>query len=320
MTLLTALGLVPPAALMKTLAGALEGGDTPPAERGGEAKKPPPKATAKKKEATPGELSEYAKWPGKAHLAWKSLDTAEQSSVVSQMGRRYGTDFARTFVARTKGGQRIESHDYVPALEEQTSEYMKAKGYALAQKAGTDEIGQEWWVHPNGHEIYLQRHLKGWKSDDGTAPPPAKTPDSMPKPPPKTGLCDSGEQEYLALQLGWLKDALEDAKTRSEQWAAAKAALDKMNVTSKEFEKAFKEQTTLLKQDEDWLNAKLSELEDAETAIKDSGCDAKDFSSGLEALRERVYERDNAQMELDMRKPLNLGVKTEDGDDDGSDE
>ena len=321
MSVLKALQLAPPAALLKAMAGALDGGDPPSADHAGGVEPPAEKKASAKRKATPAELADDAKWPAKAHLAWKKLDLTDRNSVVSQMAKRYGADFAKAFVERTAGGQRIESHDYVPALPEQTSEYMKAKGYALAQKGGTDEIGQEWWVHPNGHEIYLQRHLPGWKPQeaDKTPPtpptPPTTQPPPLPKPPPTTGACDAGEQQYLAMALKWLKDALKAAKEKSEQWAAAQAKLDRMDTTSPEYEKAFKAQGEQLKKDEAWLAAQIDELETAEASIKDSGCDATGYSSDLNALREKGFERDSAQMTLDMRKPLHVGLK--DDDDDG---
>ena len=100
---------------------------------------------------TATELRDLARWPGEAHRAWKKLTTLDRVGVLEAMGKLYGKSFADSFLQFTKGGQKLEAHHYVTAQAHQTPQWFESKGYKLAQSS----TYQQWWVHPNGHLIYL---------------------------------------------------------------------------------------------------------------------------------------------------------------------
>lgn len=113
-----------------------------------------PKAPAAKKAPkarTAKELREMARWPGEAHRAWKGLGSADRKTVLEAMGKAYGTAFAQSFEKATTGSKRLVAHGYVTSLPHQTPTWFANNGYKLADRA----TYQQWWVHPDGHEIYL---------------------------------------------------------------------------------------------------------------------------------------------------------------------
>jgi hypothetical protein len=272
--------------------------------------------------AAPPDTKELARWPADAHRAWKRLDMAGRSAVLVQMAARYGADFARSFADfAKKGNTRLESADFVPAQPTQTPEAMKKRGYRLAQQGGTADTGQEWWVHPSGHQIYLQRELTPRVPSAPVAPgpvPPLKVPPRIVDP-PITGQCSEGEKQLLEMTLKWLKDALAEAKTRQETLDTDKAALDKLGVTTPEFAKAYKAYADLLAEDAKWIQGLIDSAEEALAALEKSGCDLSELNSDLQSLRDGGIGFDATKdlFDHDLRKPLNVDVK---GDDDGSDD
>jgi hypothetical protein len=100
---------------------------------------------------TATELRELARWPGDAHRAWKKLTTMDRVAVLEGMGKLYGKAFADSFLKFTKGGQKLEQHHYVTAQAHQTPQWFENLGYKLAQSS----TYQQWWVHPNGHLVFL---------------------------------------------------------------------------------------------------------------------------------------------------------------------
>jgi hypothetical protein len=71
--------------------------------------------------------------------------------VLEAMGKAYGTAFAQSFEKATTGSKRLVAHGYVTSLPHQTPTWFANNGYKLADRA----TYQQWWVHPDGHEIYL---------------------------------------------------------------------------------------------------------------------------------------------------------------------
>jgi hypothetical protein len=270
--------------------------------------------------AAPPDTKELARWPAEAHGAWKKLDMAGRSAVLVQMAALYGVDFARSFADfAKKGNTRLESADFVPALPTQTPEAMKKRGYRLAQKGGTADTGQEWWVHPSGHQIYLQRELTPRVPSAPAAPgpvPPVKIPPRVIEPP---GQCTEGDKQLLEMTLKWLKDALTEAETRQQTLDKDKAALDKLNITTPQFAKAYKAYADLLAEDAKWIQDLLDSAEQALEALKNSGCDLSELNSDVQSLRDDGIGFDAAKdlFDHDLRKPLNVDIK---GDDDGPDD
>lgn len=99
-------------------------------------------------------LKELAADPDLAHRVWKRLTTLERGAVVVQMTKRYGDDFAKSFLQFTehpsKSGYAISNSP------EHTPEWFQARGYRLMQTSLGAGVGQtmEYWVHPSGYEIW----------------------------------------------------------------------------------------------------------------------------------------------------------------------
>ena len=100
---------------------------------------------------TQAQLTELARWPAQGHKAWKKLTTLDRIGLITAMEKMYGKPFAKAFEQFTKGGTKLEQHHYVTALAYQTPQWFDGKGYKLAQRS----TYQQWWVHPNGHLIFL---------------------------------------------------------------------------------------------------------------------------------------------------------------------
>jgi hypothetical protein len=96
-------------------------------------------------------LRAIARWPADAHRAWKNLSTPERVGLLEAMARLYGSAFSEAFLAATKGSTRLTAQHFVTALAHQTPQWFASRGYQLAQRSSY----QEWWVHPDGHLIYL---------------------------------------------------------------------------------------------------------------------------------------------------------------------
>lgn len=120
------------------------------------------KATPKPRplrERSRAELGELAKWPDRAHRAWKKLSFTDQLAVTMQMSAVYGDNFANKFVEFTKSGARIEHSHFGDPFPEYTPDWFAKRGYKLVQK---DSVNQ-WWAHPSGHLMYGKFGAAGTK-------------------------------------------------------------------------------------------------------------------------------------------------------------
>jgi len=126
-------------------------------------------------------LKEMAKWPEKAHLAWKRLSTDDRRFVVMQMVANYGGEFAKSFLrlAGTKTDKDLVNK-YFGRETGPTPPRLEAQGFRLAQQ---DSVNQ-WWVHPSGVNVVRN------KSDDAGVRPPAPLTPATPARSTKCRLAD----------------------------------------------------------------------------------------------------------------------------------
>lgn len=310
MSLLKALGLQVPAAGL--LLGGRESADadepSPPAGTGAKAEsagKPKPQRFA-------APLEELAKWPSKAHRAWKRLDHVQQSAVAAQMASRYGVAFAKDFLAAAASGKtKLEGADFVTALPSQTPDAMTARGFRLAQRASTADRAQEWWVRADGYEVFLLRELKPGSPTSNPGVQPAQKKDEKRPPVEPPGKCDPGSLEQLKMALEWASDALAEAVQAHKEIEAEKARMDKLNVTSKDFEQAYDALGQRLKDQLDHLEQTIETLRTTKEALADSGCDLSKLDTSIDDLGEEVtaFEVEKGLHEMDIRKPIKVDVK-----------
>ena len=112
-------------------------------------------------------VQELAKWPDRAHTAWKKLDAAKRKAVMDQMAANYGSDFAKQFLASVgkRDPRNIVEHQYGPEVGPTPAD-LKSKGYKFAQKDSLNE----WWVHPTGERV-MRNHTPRKKSPPPPPPP-----------------------------------------------------------------------------------------------------------------------------------------------------
>jgi|SRR5215831_1785787 len=114
-------------------------------------------------------LKELAKWPEKAHLAWKGLGTDDRRLVIMQMVANYGSEFAKSFMktAGTKTPKDLVDRYYGRGVGPKPQQLL-AGGYRLAQQ---DSVNQ-WWVHPSGVSVTRNYSVDAAGQQ---APPPRTT-------------------------------------------------------------------------------------------------------------------------------------------------
>ena len=134
-------------------------------------------------------LKELGSRPDEAHEAWKKLSIGDRMTVLANMERRYGKDFAKQFYEVAKTGkseaniQNVYSSDPSSKAPTATNDQLKAWGYKYA---GEDPRG-EVWVKPSGKVIL--RDTSTWKFGDNQ--PAAPSSPTGPSGPSKT---DGGEE------------------------------------------------------------------------------------------------------------------------------
>ena len=320
MGLLQSLGLPKSPAPGLTSGGAdAAADDDAPSRSDGRRPTPSPVRSGKSPSPAPApSVAEMAKWPSKAHRAWKRLDHVRRTAVAIQMSSLYGQAFMKDFLDAAKSGKtRLEGADFVTALDSQTPDAMKAAGYKLAQRASNGDRAQEWWVRADGFVVLLLRELKkGTKpptTGPGVTPPTSKQPPDTRKvdPPPPPGKCSKEASEQLDMALQWAADALAEARQAQKDIEAEKARMDKLNVTSKAFEQAYQAMTDRLKDDIAHLESVIADITAAKEALKDSGCNLSKLDTALDELSEELTGAEVAKSlhEMDIRKPIKVDVK-----------
>lgn len=317
MGLLQSLGLPKPAAgpAAEAAAPGVAAADVPPSPSDAALPAPPTGGKPKKRVSAPS-ITELAQWPSQAHRAWKRLDHVRQSAVAVQMASRYGQAFAKDFVAAAKSGKtKLEGAHFVTALASQTADAMKAAGYKLAQHASNGDRAQEWWVRPDGFEVFLLRVVT-----PGTTPPsttgPGVAPPTTQQPPAKPpveppGTCNKESLEQIDMALEWAADALAEAVQAHKEIEAEKARMQKLNVTSKEFEQAYDAMTERLKDHIAHLQSVIADVSTAKDALENSGCDLSKLDPALDDLGHELtaFEVEKSLHESDIRKPIKVDVK-----------
>jgi hypothetical protein len=276
--------------------------DASPAPGSGAQPAPPGRKPAR---ASAPPVTELAKWPAQAHRAWKRLDHVRQTAVAVQMASIYGQAFARDFVAAAKSGKtRLEAAHFITALAHQTRQAMEAAGYKLAQSASNGDLGQEWWVKPDGHEVFLLRKLGQAPSGTGpgVAPPDKKqTPPDQKRPPVEPpGTCSQDAREQLEMALQWAEAALAEARQAHPEIKAEKERMDKLNAM-----------TQRLKDHLAHLEDTLKDVETAREALENSGCDLGKLDTARDDLEHEqiAFDVELGLHQNDIRKPIHVDVK-----------
>jgi hypothetical protein len=114
--------------------------------------------TKKKSKATRRDawLKELAARPHDAHKEWKRLTGLEKVAVTVEMTKRYGDEFAKSFMQFTKRPIKSSSIHYGPNFPEHTPQWFEARGYRLWERSSVNEF----WVHPSGNSIMQIRDQK----------------------------------------------------------------------------------------------------------------------------------------------------------------
>ena len=314
MSLLQSLGLANPVAGPIHGASDIAADEESPSRSDGP--RPAPPSGAKPKKATPApSIDELAQWPSRAHRAWKRLDHVRQSAVAVQLASRYGQAFAEAFVAAAKAGKtKLEGAHFVTAQASQTPDAMKAAGYKLAQYASNGDRAQEWWVRPDGFEVFLLRVVGTGKTapsttGPGVAPPTQRPPVKPPVEPP--GTCSKESLEQLEMALKWATDALAEAAQAHTEIEAEKARMAKLNVTSGDFKQAYEAMTERLKDQIKELKDVIGDVTTAKDTLQNAGCDLSKLDTALDDLNHELiaFEVEKSLHEGDIRKPINVDVK-----------
>jgi hypothetical protein len=137
----------------------------------------------KRRDVTPAQLEEWAKWPQRAHQQWKRLGVLERGAVIERMRRRYGKDFAEQFRKYAQAGKAdLDSRgcEMPVCMPEQ---HLK-QGYKVAERAQyMIDL-----VHPSGRYRYLFGGHATSKPPEDEIPPeeeePIEEPPEEVDPPP----------------------------------------------------------------------------------------------------------------------------------------
>ena len=325
MGLLQSLGLPTPAG-GPPFGTAADGADDESPSRSDDSRPAPPSGAKPKAGAPAPSITELAQWPSKAHRAWKRLDLVQQTAVAAQMASRYGQAFAKDFLAAAAIGKtKLEGADFVTAQASQTPNAMKAAGYKLAQYASNGDRAQEWWVRPDGFEVFLLRVVAPGTSPTSTTGPGVTPPTQQPpeKPPivdppiDPPGTCSKESLDQLQMALEWAADALAEAAQAHQEIEAEKARMAKLSVTSKDFEQAYAALTERLKDDIKHLEDVAADVTAAKQALEKSGCNLSKLDKALDDLQDELtaFEVEKGLHEMDIRKPIKVDDKDRPDDD-----
>ena len=291
MSLLQSLGLANPVAGPIHGASDIAADEESPSRSDGP--RPAPPSGAKPKKATPApSIDELAQWPSRAHHAWKRLDHVRQSAVAVQMASRYGQAFAEAFVAAAKAGKtKLEGAHFVTAQASQTPDAMKAAGYKLAQYASNGDRAQEWWVRPDGFEVFLLRVVGTGKTapsttGPGVAPPTQRPPVKPPVEPPDTCSKESLRAAGDGAQMGHRRARRGGAGAhgdRGREGAHGEAERD-----LGDFKQAYEAMTERLKDQIKELEDVIGDVTTAKDTLQNAGCDLSKLDTALDDLNHEL--------------------------------
>jgi hypothetical protein len=229
------------------------------------------------------------------------------------MKKMYGEAFAKSFLEFTKAGSRQDGAYYGPHFPEHTPQWFAERGFKLAQR---DSV-LDWWVHPSGYSITADRDTSPWRpgTDKPTNVPPPVDPPPPVEPPVQPPRCADGDAaELLRMTRESLKEDLSENTDREAEATAAKEKMDRMNVTSPEFKKAYEAYGEMLDQGKLRVAQQLEALDAARYALKDMCADTGDLDRAETELLEHQtwFEVNRSLHDMDIRKPINVDVKDDD--------
>lgn len=258
---------------------------------------------------TDAQLRELAKWPAQAHAEWNKLTQPERIAVFENMSKLHGGDFAKKFLEFTKSGSRQDGAYYGPHFPEHTPQWFAERGFKLAQR---DSV-HDWWVHPSGYSITANRDGSPWKP--GTYDP-KPTPPKIDVPPPKIDppppKCEPGDStELMKMTAELIKQNTSENEDRQKEATELKEKMDKMNVTSPEFKKAYDDYGAKLDEGKKRVEAQIEELEAAEEALKGMCASTSNIEKARNDLQEQLtwFEVTRGLHDMDIRKPIKADVK-----------
>jgi hypothetical protein len=244
---------------------------------------------------TDAQLRELAKWPAQAHAEWNKLTQLERIAVKENMSKLYGEDFAKKFLEFTKSGSRQDSAYHGPHFPEHTPQWFADRGFKLARRDSVND----WWVHPSGFSITANRNTSPWKP--GTY---------APKDPPQT--CEPGDStELMNMTVESIKQNLSENADRQKEATELKEKMDKMNVTSPEFKKAYDNYGAMLDEGKNRVEAQIAELEADEEALKAMCASTSNIETAKSDLEEQLtwFEVTRGLHDMDIRKPISVDFK-----------
>jgi hypothetical protein len=253
---------------------------------------------------TDAQLRQLAEWPAQAHAEWNKLTHLERIGVFENMSKLYGEDFAKKFLEFMKSGSRQDGAYYGPHFPEHTPQWFAERGFKLAQR---DSV-HDWWVHPSGFSVTANRDTSPWKP--GTYDPKDTPPKiDLPPPPPK---CEPGDStELMNMTVESIKQNLSENADRQKEATELKEKMDKMNVTSPEFKKAYDDYGAMLDEGKKRVEAQIEELEAAEEALKGMCASTSNIETAKSDLQEQLtwFEVTRSLHDMDIRKPISVDFK-----------
>jgi hypothetical protein len=121
-------------------------------------------------------IRDFARWPSRAHMAWRTLNMVDRNLVVLQMAATYDVHFARDFLREATAGKPrgVVGSYYGPGVGPLSKELV-VRGFRLAQK---DSV-HEWWVNAAGREVV--RNFTGGQPTKAPAQPTPQARSPAPK-------------------------------------------------------------------------------------------------------------------------------------------
>jgi hypothetical protein len=228
-----------------------------------------PTKKTKEEKARDARLQALAEDPYQAHEAWKRLSLGEKNWVVILMSKRYGQDFAKSFLWYTehpvKRGYSISNQG------EHTTDWFKTRGYVLqktSQGAARDQF-LEFWVHPSGYEI--------WQIVSGSKSVSAPTD----VPPPETDC-----RELIDVTQSILDGAVATELSAQENLRGEKSRLEQLNKTTDAYCDRFNQYMGDLTGVKERIASALGDIYLLLDTLTEAKCSASGMDDKVDVLRE----------------------------------
>lgn len=228
-----------------------------------------PTPDTKRERERDARLQALAEDPSQAHQAWKRLTFAEKNWVVILMSKRYGQDFAKSFLWFTE--HPIKRGYTVSNQPEHTPDWFKARGYQLQKTSQGAVRGQvmEFWVHPSGYEI--------WQIVDKSTSVPLPS-----EPPPPPVDC----KELTDVTLSILDNAIETESSAQKHLEGEKSRLEKMNKTTDEYCNQYTQYIEELGAMKGRVESDLDDIETLREQLIEMKCSVSSIDANLDVLRD----------------------------------